>query len=252
MIKRPNGFTLIELLVVVSIVALLVALLLPSLRAAREAARRTKCASNIRQFGLGLYSYAQDNEDWLPGGRFANRHRLQEHQVFGREYGINRDLVTCPSGTWYISYTKGPQSTWYYRSDDDDGNDNGGAYMAYNYLGGFGGNDQVHSNIWYGWELNATKFPLKDKGYRPTPRFSLNAETASTTPIGFDISYGVSNPPVNPTGYGRPPRSNHVWADPMFGAGMNMLRLDGHVNWINLNLGEGAVLWSDPAWAYWY
>ncbi|MEX2389360.1 MAG: prepilin-type N-terminal cleavage/methylation domain-containing protein [Phycisphaeraceae bacterium] len=66
--RHPHGFTLIELLVVISIIALLIALLLPALSQAREVASRIQCASNERQIGIGLASYAADHKDRIPGG----------------------------------------------------------------------------------------------------------------------------------------------------------------------------------------
>jgi len=64
--KRSRGFTLIELLVVVAIIALLIAILLPSLNKARETAKKTQCASNLKGHGATIYLYAAQYKEQLP------------------------------------------------------------------------------------------------------------------------------------------------------------------------------------------
>jgi len=64
--KVARGFTLIELLVVIAVIALLLAILLPSLSMARMHAKRVASASNMRQIGLAMELYTQDNRGGFP------------------------------------------------------------------------------------------------------------------------------------------------------------------------------------------
>jgi prepilin-type N-terminal cleavage/methylation domain-containing protein/prepilin-type processing-associated H-X9-DG protein len=64
--SRRTAFTLIELLVVIAIIAILASLILPALARAKNSGRQASCTSNMRQIGMGMRMYADDNRGWFP------------------------------------------------------------------------------------------------------------------------------------------------------------------------------------------
>jgi prepilin-type N-terminal cleavage/methylation domain-containing protein len=118
--RRNAGFTLIELLVVIAIIAMLAAILFPVFASARAKARQAVCLSNLRQIGLAVALYAQDNDDYFPYGvdpsdqksvpdiwqsspDYAQVMAMPPIQIILQPYIQAPEVWHCPSDTGYTT-----------------------------------------------------------------------------------------------------------------------------------------------------
>ena len=118
--RRIDGFTLIELLVVIAIIAILAAILFPVFAQAREKARQTACMSNLRQVGLAVLQYAQDNDESFVhtelGGDVDD-----DHEYFWGDmtmpYIKSWNMLTCPDADQKVAFKSTPPAVAAYSQE---------------------------------------------------------------------------------------------------------------------------------------
>ncbi len=91
---RRTGFTLVELLVVIAIIAILTSLVFPVFARAREKARQTSCAANLKQLGLAFACYADDYDETMPQSFNAASYWFEVLAPYVK----STQIYACPSG----------------------------------------------------------------------------------------------------------------------------------------------------------
>jgi prepilin-type N-terminal cleavage/methylation domain-containing protein/prepilin-type processing-associated H-X9-DG protein len=120
--SRSSAFTLVELLVVISVIGILAAMLLPVFSKAKESAKATQCLSNLRQLGLGLQLFVDQNKQRLP-------------VMYDRPVSTNSFLTNFPSSpNVVLSNFVGSPLVWRCPSDDKQLFQQTGSSYAWNVL----------------------------------------------------------------------------------------------------------------------
>ena len=267
---RGPAFTLIELLVVIAIIAILAAMLLPALAQAKERAKRASCMNNLKQLGLAIRMYADDNNDNLPRSTISGEKLgndpwdlpLSMADNMGPKTGTNmtyRALFYCPGGYvsaqnldvwWNFSstgaapFTRESSYQWFISRD--------GTKMDGTQKDAFGNMNTFGTTMTSpkGWLTKSSRpasaadtlstaemvtDTVVSLGSSP-PQWGPNAVTSSSTPITGLVGYN----------------SNHLTGHGSVPAGGNILFMDSHVDWRTYRNMTAEAEWTSKTYWYWF
>ena len=247
--KTGRAFTLIELLVVIAIIAILAAMLLPTLASSKERGKRASCKNSMRQFGLALHMYGDDNQQKLlsaaPNPEYPHD---DSHLPLISEsssnaivpYTVGKKIMSCPSfGDWAIRDNARVEVILY------------GFVIGYNYHGG-------HTNTpWQPITAGGGTW-ISPQKLTDGPSLVLLSDMNDWSPL-YDggrsfAPHGKNGPVVKSVDPGN--RDAGGASSLAIGAaGGNVGLLDGSVSWKKIGqmqIYRGSNLWQDDGcWAVW-
>lgn len=246
--KISNGFTLIELLVVIAIIAILAAILFPVFARVREKARQISCVSNMKQFGLSLLQYCQDNDNIIPiQDKWGDNNEGYIAAARLQPYSKSFQIFKCPDSTMSMGTLQAQQ------------HDNGsGDYMTDPALVGLPaskvGDAKYYNDVYppMDYKFNSSFYNPgnPNNGDNVTPRSLDSSDICSPTWAAVASDW----PPVSSTwpyaswwaSHGGPAKGRHT-------DGSVVMFADGHAKWFPFSklYPGGADYGRSYEWNYW-
>ena len=221
--KTGSAFTLIELLVVIAIIAILAAMLLPALQQARERAKTSHCANNLKTIGASVGFYQADYNSWLPATMGSGQGRFFTDLL---PY-LGLPSRKCADGTLEVNpYVRGPASVYCHSDNKRLASAAKGGYNLTSLYVTYGQNYYARRDAGQGAGRLANMMRPVDVKKMGSLLYLIDATRANLAQVTLSVNSWPFKPDADPTGGAPEFRHNGT---------VNVMYLDFHIGNANMN-----------------